>query len=246
MKRWAALTVLLYALALILLTAPVIGVAFEPFFHSGKNSGGVTFHDLLQLYLNWGYLLWLAVLVAGQILLLLVPIDIAERRLPARRKLKVPVLVAAFFLGNLFFAGALSIACAIFGDKTANDFDLAGANDKSGFGLLSTGILTLLFFWLIWSILFRSFAKSDDAGSLVKRATRWLLRGSILELIIAVPSHVIVRRRDDCCAPIGTFWGIATGISVMLLCFGPGVYFLFVERCKRLQPKSANTGKSAS
>jgi hypothetical protein len=34
-----------------------------------------------------------------------------------------------------------------------------------------------------------------------KRATRWLLRGSILELLVAVPSHVIVRRRDDCCAP---------------------------------------------
>jgi len=52
-----------------------------------------------------------------------------------------------------------------------------------------------------------------------------------------VPSHVIVRRRDDCCAPAGTFWGIATGISVMLLCFGPGVFFLFVERFQRLKPK---------
>ena len=38
--------------------------------------------------------------------------------------------------------------------------------------------------------------------------------------------------------PLGTFWGIATGISVMLLCFGPGVFFLFVERFKRLQPKT--------
>jgi hypothetical protein len=39
---------------------------------------------------------------------------------------------------------------------------------------------------------------------------------------------------------MGTFWGIVTGISVMLLCFGPGVYFLFVERCRRLQAKSAS------
>ena len=87
-------------------------------------------------------------------------------------------------------------------------------------------------------MLFRRFARSDDEISLVKRATRWLLRGSILELLIAVPSHVIVRRRDDCCAPAGTFWGIATGISVMLLCFGPGVFFLFVERMQKLKPKS--------
>ena len=84
-----------------------------------------------------------------------------------------------------------------------------------------------------------------NADSLLKRVTRWLLRGSILELLIAVPSHVIVRRRDDCCAPAGTFWGIATGISIMLLCFGPGVFFLFVERFNRLKPKDTNTDKPA-
>ena len=94
---------------------------------------------------------------------------------------------------------------------------------------------------MIWAlVIFRRFAKSDEPDALLKRTTRWLLRGSILELIIAVPSHVIVRRRDDCCAPVGTFWGIATGISVMLLCFGPGVFFLFVERCRKLKPKPAD------
>jgi hypothetical protein len=63
----------------------------------------------------------------------------------------------------------------------------------------------------------------------------WLLRGSILELLIAVPSHVIVRQRDDCCAPFATFWGIVTGISVMLISFGPGVLFLFAARIRRKQ-----------
>ena len=43
---------------------------------------------------------------------------------------------------------------------------------------------------------------------------------------------------------MGLFWGIATGISVMLLCFGPGVYFLFVERFGRLKPKAAPIGKT--
>jgi hypothetical protein len=65
------------------------------------------------------------------------------------------------------------------------------------------------------------------------------LRGSILELLVAVPSHIVVRHRNDCCAPIGTFWGIVTGISIMLLSFGPGVFFLFVERCQRLHPQTA-------
>jgi len=40
-----------------------------------------------------------------------------------------------------------------------------------------------------------------------------------------------------------TFWGIATGISIMLLCFGPGIYFLFVERFQRLKPKSPDANR---
>jgi len=247
MKRWAVLTVLLYGLALLMLTAPVLLIAFGNW---GKNESNFGSHDVIQkFYLNWGYWLWLAVMVAGQSLLLLLPINIAERRLPARRPLKIPVIVTAFFLANLAFAGIFSILCAIFTDKVFDYLNLFawfnsgagqnGQNNNSGTGTLFTMILTVIVFWIIWAIIFHRSARADDPDALLKRVTRWLLRGSILELIIAVPSHVIVRRRDDCCAPIGTFWGIATGISVMLLCFGPGVFFLFAERCRKLKPKSA-------
>ena len=109
MKRWAALTVLLYAVALLLLTVPAIWIAFN-----GWSDKGVSLQKTLEIYLHWGYWLWLAVLVAGQALLLLLPINIAERRLPARRPLKIPVIVTAFFLANLCFAGLLSILCALF------------------------------------------------------------------------------------------------------------------------------------
>ena len=248
MKRWAILTVLLYALALLVLTLPVVLIAFGNW---GSKNDHWGFHETLQLYSNWGYWLWLGILVAGQALLLLLPINLAERRLPARRPLKIPIIVTAFFLANLCFAGLFSILCAIFTDNAFEYFDLSklfhfgagqnGQNNNSGSGTIYTMIFTLLVFWMIWALIFfRHFAKSDEPDALLKRATRWLLRGSILELIIAVPSHVIVRRRDDCCAPMGTFWGIITGLSVMLLCFGPGVFFLFVERCRKLKPKSAD------
>ncbi len=213
-----------------------------------NNSFGIK--EALDIYAVWGYWLWLAVLVAGQFLLLLLPINIAERRLPARRPLKIPVIVTAFFLANLVFAGIFSILCAIVTDKAFDYFNLfamfsircrpkrteqqfrqrhARRDDFDHHRFLDhLGVL--------FSIVP---PRSDDPDALLKRATRWLLRGSILELIIAVPSHVIVRRRDDCCAPIGTFWGIATGLSVMLLCFGPGVFFLCIERCRKLKPKPA-------
>jgi len=48
--------------------------------------------------------------------------------------------------------------------------------------------------------------------------------------LVAVPCHVIVRRRDDCSAPIATSFGIVTGIAVMLLSFGPSVLLLYKKR----------------
>ena len=94
-------------------------------------------------------------LVAGQALLLLLPINIAERRLPARRPLKIPVIVTAFFLANLCFAGIFSILCAIFTDKAFDYFDVFlfhsgagqnGQNNNSGTGTLGTMIFTSSFF----------------------------------------------------------------------------------------------------
>jgi hypothetical protein len=243
MKRWAALTVLLYTVILLVLTVPVIWIAFN-----GWSDKGVSLPFALRIYQHWSYWLWLTVLIAGQALLLLLPINIAERRLPARRPLKTPVIITAFFLANLCFAGLLSILCLYFQEDGINFFgyflpfkphQISPSNFSTEFGAVITGLA----FWIVWAVIFRSFAKSDDPDSLLKRSLRWLLRGSILELLVAVPSHIIVRRRGDCCAPLGTFWGIVTGISIMLLCFGPGVFFLFVERFKRLQPKPSDANR---
>jgi hypothetical protein len=249
MKRWAVLTVFVYALALLVLTVPVILLAFG-------NWGVKPEHHIVELALAFYteplYWIWLAILLAGQSLLLLLPIRITERRLPARRPLRIPVLVTGFFLGLLCLSGIVSLLCAILKDNgfiilnvqggvasLANTFNHVSPpnteefNWKDALGM----VVMMLVFWLIWAVIFRRATRQDDPDALLKRATHWLLRGSILELIIAVPSHVIVRRRDDCCAPAGTFWGIATGISVMLLCFGPGVFFLFVERMQKLKPR---------
>jgi hypothetical protein len=243
MKRWAMLTILLYALALLLLTGPVVLIAF-----GGWANNSI---KMLEIYLPWGYWLWLAVLIAGQALLLLLPLNIAEHRLPARRPLRVPVIVTGFFLANLCFAGLLAIFCALFKEEGFGLFGFltpftANRVFPSDVETMIGGVTTVLVFWFIWAVVFRHFARNDQPPTLLKRITCWLLRGSILELLVAVPSHVIVRRRGDCCAPAGTFWGIATGISVMLLCFGPGVFFLFVERFQRLQPKSQNGGGNSA
>jgi hypothetical protein len=135
------------------------------------------------------------------------------------------------FLGSLASNDALYSAL---GQKIAGSTVMP---NPSGLDYTFGAIAAVAMLWLIWAIIFYFFAKTDDPDALVKRGTCWLLRGSILELLVAVPSHIIIRNRDTCCAPFGTFWGITTGLSVMLLSFGPGVFFLFAERFARLQLK---------
>jgi hypothetical protein len=221
----------MYAIVVCLLMTPAILVGF-----GGWAAKSRSLSEVLEVYSHLIVWIWLAVLAAGQMLLLLLPIDIAERRLPARRPVRITVLVTGFFLANLFFTGILSIAFVVWKEDTPIGLfpELFKSVDAN---LLFDMLVYVAVFWVLWAIIFRRVSRFDDPQSLLQRATRWLLRGSILELLIAIPSHIIVRRREDCCAPYGTFWGIATGISVMLLCFGPGVFFLFVERFRRLQPK---------
>jgi hypothetical protein len=94
----------------------------------------------------------------------------------------------------------------------------------------------ILAVWAVWTLVFYRTSR-DAAADVVSLQCRYLLKGSILELLIAVPTHVIVRSRDYCCAGALTFPGIAFGVSVMLFSFGPGVLFLFAQRWKRLQPQ---------
>jgi hypothetical protein len=72
----------------------------------------------------------------------------------------------------------------------------------------------------------------------LSRQCRVLLKGSILELLIAVPTHLVARQRTYCCAGFMTFLGLTLGISVMIFSFGPAVFFLYVDRWRRLHPQA--------
>ena len=215
MKRWAWLVAILYGAIICLLLPPIHHLAFA-------SQGRPAPEELL---FRSGWWLLLAVMAMGQVVLLAVPVRVASRRPVTRRPLAMTIGAGALMLSALV-VGAF---CAIY------EF---GFHDAGGHWTLWTALGLGLGAWGGWSWIFLRMSRRVEAEDLVSRMCRWLFRGSILELLIAVPTHIVARYRDYCCAGVMTFIGLTMGISVMLFSFGPGVYFLFAARWRQLHPEA--------
>ena len=224
-KRWPVITILLYTLWVVVLFTPL--VLFVGFWLG--NADGWLLDEiwdfLFELYGGfWPFWIFCGIVVISQALLLIIPVRIVKQRPKPQRGLWATAIAA----GALFAIVALGIVWSVVA-AVAGDYAIEGI-------VFLCALIFLLLNWLVWSCLFRAFARNADPRSYVRRLTKWLLRGTILELLVAVPSHVIVRHRDVCCAHGITAAGIATGITIMLVSFGPGVYFLYAERIKSKKP----------
>lgn len=232
MKRWVVLVVVLYLFALLALTGPLILVGFYHSDHpvklvNGETVGvGVTKSDVIDLYLSWEYWGFLGVMVAAQATMLLVPVSLTLQRPAKRRHVLWPVLASGLMVGLLITGTVVSLYEFVKGENAL------WLLDKIQYALVA-----VISVWAVWSVVFYKIYRNSSPGDAITRQCRYLLRGSILELLVAVPTHIVARSRDYCCAGYLTFLGIAFGVSVMLFSFGPGLYFLFAERWKKLQPQ---------
>lgn len=209
MRRWGIVVSLVYAVIVIGLLTPLALwlMQLSPILGS-----------LIDTFSDWSYWLIAVMLVGGEAMLLFLPVDTTEKRLKPRG----PIVRSIFVASMLFFIMTVGIiACigvVIYSDKF---FDKLPDRAAAGISILA-GI------WAVWGVVFWLYLRGKTA--LTTRIVNWLLRGSVLELLIAVPSHVWVRRRQDCSAPAATSFGITTGIAVMLLSFGPSVLLLYKKR----------------
>jgi len=217
MKRWAILVATLYGLLLAALTVPAILLAFAP---------KMRLTDAAAPFAYWPYWIWIVVMVGSQFALLSVPVRVASRRPVTRGALWPTILAAGLMIGGLAAGAVYSIAELIFRDK--------GSDNWIGWG----GIAVVLVTWGVWAVVFRRAGGTEAPGDALTRQCRLLFKGSILELLIAVPTHIVARYRDYCCAGFMTFIGLTMGVAVMLFAYGPAVFFLFVERWNRLHPNS--------
>ena len=167
----------------------------------------------------------LGLMVAGQAVMLLVPVESAMQRPTTRRSVLWPVLASGLMMGVLGVGAVISVIEYARSDKA---MDAAEAH-------LKILVALVVAVWVVWTLVF--YRTGRNAMGVVSRQCRYLLRGSILELLVAVPTHIVARYRDYCCAGAMTFIGMAFGVSVMLFSFGPGVFFLFIQRWKRLHPQ---------
>jgi hypothetical protein len=207
LKRWGLLVAFLYLLIILALTGPVVILAFWP---------KVRASELAGVFSIWPYWALVAILVLSEVALLAVPVGVASRRPIKRRSLFLPVLVSGLMMASLVFGAVVSVAVLSAGDE--------------GISAWPAALLTAVLIWIIWTVIFFNLSRNAEPTDVITRQCRYLLRGSILELLIAVPTHIYVRSKDYCCADFMTFIGITLGISVMLISFGPAVFFLFVDR----------------
>ena len=214
MKPWHLIVAGLYLLVLAALVAPLYALGFWQWPSAGQ----------FAAFFGSGPV-WLTLAAMGlcQLVLLLVPVRIANRRRITRGALWPTVLVGALMMGLLGLAAAVSVHAAILGDKPEKPWELP----------VLTGLVVGL--WCFWTIVFARLARQRPPADFLSVLCRRLMQGSILELLVAVPCHIVVRCREYCCAGVFTMFGLAMGVSVMLFAFGPAAYFLFVARARRLQ-----------
>jgi hypothetical protein len=64
---------------------------------------------------------------------------------------------------------------------------------------------------------------------------RMVLANTLLELLIAVPCHIVVRRRSECCAGIYTGAAICLGVGIGIIVLGRTMLLLYHHRIQRIR-----------
>jgi hypothetical protein len=222
MKKWAWVVAALYGLIIVILTAPVLLAAFWDFIKAGSI---YTSEDLIEMFSSWPYWSAVALFILAQAALLAVPVKLCGKRPISRRIIMLPVAASALMMGLLVSGLSVAISEAGQGEKFFNG-DM--------WFYIALGILLLT--WVFWAAIFYRWSKKLSPANFIEKICHRLFQGSILELLVAVPTHIWARSKNYCCAGLGTFWGIAFGLAVMLFSFGPGVFFLFVQRWEQVHP----------
>lgn len=173
------------------------------------------------------------VLLIVQIFLFSIKVDMFDKRPVPKRKITVTSILVAMLMAIMTFTAYVVLFAVMFGEGAPR---LSPGSEN-----FYIFFLFMLFFgsWFFWAWGFLKLYKNKDENNFMSKLLARVIAGSVMELIIAIPSHIIFRQRDDCCAPIFSYFGIVMGTTVLLLAFGPGIVFLYLKRMADKRPKSS-------
>jgi len=212
--RWPIIVGIFYFIAL-LLHAPTVW-----FFLAVINEPNLFWIAVIAFWLPT-----LFTVVGGAFLLLSVRVPATFHVPKARRHIAFPIAGSLLLFLVLAFCIWLTLICALFGD---------------GGGWIVIGLALLIFaVWIGWAVFFFRYFKARGTDNLVRKACNWLIKGSVLEILIGIPTLIITIRRNDCCAPHADAWGMIIAFSIMFIAFGPGIVFLYMDRLARKRAKQA-------
>lgn len=169
-------------------------------------------------------LVFAVVVFGGGASLLVIPIRAVPD--PHRRQRIWLPLIGSGMLAAVVFAG--------FGLAAT---ELAFGSGRSGEPVAVAVLWTIPLVWLLWAGVFWFVSRSTDPLTLNGRVYKTLLAGSVLEFLVAVPMHLIVRQRGECCGGVMTAFGIGVGLIVTVIALGPAVFFLCSRRYKQAYRK---------
>lgn len=222
--HWGLVVTGLYLLWFVALTVPLVATCFVTISDLKQLNSPAS---LIEVYESWPYWIVVGALCLSQFLFLRVPVRLATKRPTSRRSVWLPIGVAGFWFGLLVWGGGLTITELFQKDILDHSDQL----EQRFWWVVGIAVAS----WSIWAVVFFCIARAREPREVIAQQSRWLIRGSILELLIAVPSHIVARGRGDCCAGFLTFCGITMGLTVMLLAFGPAVLLLYHARWLRLK-----------
>ena len=229
-RYWGALTTLIYAALLVFLLVPFTlwigeGSIDESEFEVLAGIEALT--DVPSDTDTWWLITWLALLVVSQVSLFLLSVDRKRRRMPPQRRLAVAIVTMTLATGLLTLGAFAALIAAIWGDDIPD-----------------TNFWVFVWVWPLLAIIF--YVYRAGLSKRLDALLDWLITGSVVELLIAVPCHVIVRQRDTCCAQGISAIGLSTGIAVMLMTLGPGVWFLYQKKLDKYEPRKPADGGPAA
>ncbi|CAN5573359.1 hypothetical protein BH10PLA1_BH10PLA1_07940 [soil metagenome] len=158
-------------------------------------------------------------LIVCGLALMMTPVRLAKSRPLSRKKFLIPLIASGLLFGTLVAAGGLAFIVAVDLNEAPSQWLWAGP----------------VLVWLGWCVVFWIATRSRDPLTVAARFHRWLIGGSVLELLVAVPSHIIVRMRNVCCEDIVTGSAICLGAMVIFIAFGPSVFLLFWRRTRQIR-----------